>query len=146
MTTGFSSTDRSKINCSKKALFPQDTDAHCETWCGFIGCVETCPIDSADKDPSPWTPMANLRDLKTIGKLGEETNELGSAVARSIIQGIKGVNPENGKTNEQWVMEEIADVQANIDLVVERFGLDQDAIAKRKYKKMAQLRKWHEML
>lgn len=92
----------------------------------------------------PWHPMSNPRELKTIGKLAEEVNELGAAIARCIIQGIDGLEPVTGKPNKQWLEEEIADVGANLELVVEYFNLDREFMRARHDRKIVPLRQWHE--
>lgn len=94
---------------------------------------------------NPWHPMTDVVDLKHLGKLAEETGELGAAVARCIIQGIDEVEPTTGKVNRDWLEDEIADVAANAQLVTERFGLDKDRIRARAERKAAQLRTWHDM-
>ncbi|WP_316234631.1 hypothetical protein [Bradyrhizobium sp. SZCCHNR1020] len=85
-------------------------------------------------------------DLKHLGKLAEELNECGSAVARCLIQGIHEREPVTGKLNRDWLEEEIADVLANIRLVQDHFNLDVHRIAERRQNKMAHLRAWHAML
>lgn len=97
-------------------------------------------------DPKPWTPMTRPVDLKHLGKLGEELGECGAAVSRCIIQGIEEAEPVTGKPNHQWLLEELADVLANIDLVVTHFGLDHDLMIERAERKRVQLRAWHEQL
>lgn len=96
-------------------------------------------------DPNPWHPITDAVDLKTLGKLAEETNELGAAVARCIIQGVMGREPTTDKLNAVWLQEEIADVQANIELVIERFVLSRETITDRAERKMEMLRKWHAL-
>lgn len=96
-------------------------------------------------DMNPWHPMRNTVDVKTLGKLAEESGELSSAVARCLIQGIYEVHPVTGKPNVAWLQEEIADVLANIGLVVDRFNMDQQAIMARAEVKTEQLREWHRM-
>lgn len=96
-------------------------------------------------DPSPWTPMTNLIDLKHLGKLGEECNECGAAVSRCIIQGIDEAEPSTGEINKHWLTKEIADVLANAELCIERFGLDMQFIHDRKLFKQDHLRRWHAM-
>lgn len=73
---------------------------------------------------NPWHPITDSVDLKHLGKLSEELGELQAAVARCIIQGIDEREPVTGKVNRDWLTEEIADVQANLDLVVKRFEID----------------------
>lgn len=94
---------------------------------------------------NPWHPITDPVDLKHLGKLGEETNELGTVVSRCIIQGLDGINPTDGKVNRQWLEEEIADVIANADLVRQRFDLNSDSITRRVNEKKARLRTWHAM-
>ena len=94
---------------------------------------------------NPWHPMTDTVDLKHLGKLGEEAGELGSAVARCIIQGVDEAHPVTGKVNREWLEDEIADVLANIELTVNRFDLDNGRINRRAVAKLEQLRAWHEM-
>lgn len=96
-------------------------------------------------DANPWHPIDNKVDLKHLGKLAEETCELGSAVARCIIQGVDEAEPVTGKVNRQWLEDEIADVTANIALVSEHFRLDHERIFQRVLRKMKHLRQWHKM-
>lgn len=93
---------------------------------------------------SPWHPITDAVDLKHLGKLGEETGELSAAVSRCIIQGVDEAEPVTGKVNREWLEDEIADVLANSNLVVERFNLDKRRIHDRAQRKMADLRRWHE--
>lgn len=95
---------------------------------------------------NPWHPMQAPIDLKHLGKLAEETGELGSAISRCIIQGVDECEPVTRKPNRKWLQDEIADVLANIELVMEHFGLDRDEIAERRLRKMKHLRGWHSML
>jgi hypothetical protein len=94
---------------------------------------------------NPWRPMSDPVDLKHIGKLQEELGECTAAAARCSIQGIDEAEPVTGKINRVWLEEEIADVLANIDLNVERFGLDKRSIMARVDRKKAMLREWHAM-
>lgn len=95
--------------------------------------------------PNPWHPIDNKIDLKHLGKLGEEANELGAAVSRCIIQGIDECEPITGKINREWLEDEIADVRANSELNIERFGLNEKRIAERTERKKIFLRGWHLM-
>lgn len=94
---------------------------------------------------NPWHPITDSVDLKHLGKLAEEVNELGAATARCIIQGIDEAEPVTGKVNREWLEDEIADVLANCHLVEKRFKLDSDRITKRALEKQVRLRTWHEM-
>jgi NTP pyrophosphatase (non-canonical NTP hydrolase) len=95
---------------------------------------------------NPWQPMSNPVDLAHLGKLGEECGELVAAKERCTIQGIDEREPVTGKLNREWLEDEIADVKANIELVMLRFNLDRDRIARRAGKKMEHLRGWHVQL
>lgn len=97
------------------------------------------------ENPNPWHPMTDAVDLKHLGKLTEELGECTSAVSRCVIQGIDEAEPSTGEINRDWLAKEIADVLANIDLVIQRFNLNQAKISDRKYKKMEHLRRWHRM-
>lgn len=116
-------------------------------------CMQYCdkkpsPPDAKDAlpDPNPWMPMSNALDIKHLGKLAEEANELGSAIARCLIQVIDEREPVSGKPNRQWLTEEIADVLANIDLVIAHFDLPISAIEARKSRKISHLKQWYAML
>lgn len=94
---------------------------------------------------SPWVPMTDPTDLKTLGKFNEELGECSSAASRCLIQGIDECEPVTGKPNRRWLQEEIADVMAGIVLSIERFELDEEFIVNRAEKKVEQLRTWHAM-
>lgn len=95
---------------------------------------------------NPWQPITRPIDLGHLGKLAEELNEAGAATARCLIQGIDEREPVTGKSNREWLEDELADVLANIDLVVSHFGLDQWRMADRAVRKKAHLGRWHAML
>lgn len=85
-------------------------------------------------------------DLKHLGKLGEELNEAGAAQNRCVIQGIDEREPITGKSNREWLEDELADVMANTELCVEHFKLDEARMRDRADRKKAHLRGWHSML
>lgn len=97
-------------------------------------------------EPSPWEPESNALTLKYIGKLGEELNECGSAIFRCVIQGVDGREPSTGEVNRDWLAKEIADVLANVALVIDHLQLDREAIEKRRLFKTAHLLKWHTLV
>lgn len=101
---------------------------------------------SFDPTISPWVPMSKAIDLKHLGKLQEELGEATAVVSRCLIQGINAFVPHTAKPNREWLQEELADVLANIGLVVEHFNLDIDAMDIRMKAKKTRLRVWHEML
>lgn len=94
---------------------------------------------------SPWYPMSDVKDIKHLGKLGEETGELSTVISRCLIQGVDESEPVTGKPNKLWLEEEIADVEAGVELVKRRFNLNREFIEDRKNRKMAGLIKWHHM-
>jgi hypothetical protein len=112
--------------------------------CGWKpGEIEPVPVSDL---VSPWMPMSEPIDLKHMGKLGEEAGELCQVVCRCVIQGIDETDPTKIITNRAWLENEIADVQANIDLVVEHFKLDKATMQARTARKKINLKKWHSGL
>ncbi len=94
---------------------------------------------------NPWSPITNSLDLKLLGKLVEELGECTAATSRCIIQGMLEKEPVTGKINVEWLEEELADVIANIELVIEHFNLEKDVIAGRVQDKQTRLSIWHSM-
>jgi len=92
--------------------------------------------------PSDWQPITNKHVLAILGKLGEETNELGTAVCRCIIQGLDEREPTTGKVNREWLADEIADVLALTTITIERLGLNIDDIISRRQRKIAYKEPW----
>ena len=93
-----------------------------------------------------WQVEADKSIIRRLGKLCEELNECGSAASRAIIQGVDSVSPDTGKTNRQWLLEELADVQAQIGCTLLHLGLDQDFLARRVAHKMKQMDEWEDLL
>jgi hypothetical protein len=91
--------------------------------------------------PNPWQPITDPTDIKCLGKLLEEVNELGAALSRCIIQGVDEAEPVTGKINREWLEDELADVKVNVNLVIKRFGLQIDQ--SRVDRKTAFLEHWH---
>lgn len=98
------------------------------------------------KAPSLWLPEQDRERLAILGKLAEEVNELGAAVARCIIQGAEERDPETGERNTEKLQDEIADVYAMSELAIEHFALDLTAINTRAVRKERMKRRWHEMI
>lgn len=94
---------------------------------------------------NPWQPITDKLQLKKLGKLGEELGELTSATLRCIIQGVDEVEPVTKKSNRLWLQEEIADVYATLEHVIEEHGLDSHFIVARANEKYERLKTWHEM-
>lgn len=102
--------------------------------------------DAEHQRVDPWIPMTKPIDIEHVGKLMEELNECGAALARCLIQGIDECEPDTKKINRLWLQQEIADVLANCALVIQHFNLSLEEIYIRKNAKMSKLRVWHRML
>lgn len=98
------------------------------------------------RELNPWVPMGEPIDLKHMGKLLEELGELTSAASRCLIQGIGAAEPVTKKPNREWLEEELADVSANMRLVIEHFGLDLNKMSDRAAYKYKRLKWWHDQL
>lgn len=96
-------------------------------------------------EKNPWKPTKDIKEIKVLGKLGEETGELSSAASRCIIQGIKEKEPETKKSNKEWLEDEIADVLACSQLAIEKLNLNKDRIMARAEEKKFHLEGWVEM-
>lgn len=94
---------------------------------------------------NPWNPITDRLTLKHIGKLLEETGELVAALSRCQIQGIDEAEPVTGKVNRIWLEEELADVQCNMNLLIEYLKLDTTAMTLRVTQKAERLKQWHAM-
>jgi hypothetical protein len=96
-------------------------------------------MEDADINPdrrvSDWQPITKKSDLAHLGKLGEEVCECGASIFRCIIQGVEEAEPTTGKINRIWLEDEIADVQALMDHVILKFGLNKLRIEERRKKK-----------
>jgi len=99
--------------------------------------------DIAKCDFNPWRPITDSAPLRRLGKFGEELAECSAAVSRCIIQGIDESEPVTGKVNRQWLENEIADVMANIETVIDFFQLDTVAMYRRARLKKDVLIKWN---
>lgn len=91
---------------------------------------------------SRWVPDDDAHQARRMGKTLEEAGELVAVLARISIQGLESVDPGTGKTNRQRLMEEMADVQAQIGCTVLALDLDQDFMARRTAEKMRQMGEW----
>lgn len=89
--------------------------------------------------------MSDPVDLKTLGKFLEECGEGVQAGSRCLIQGMDEHNEKEGVSNRLALENEIADIEANIVLMKERFGFDQLRMQTRIDIKLPKLRAWHGM-
>lgn len=95
---------------------------------------------------SDWQPITDKVDLAVLGKLGEELSECGTALWRCVIQGIDECEPVTNKLNRDWLMDEIADVEAMLVHVKEHFKLDRERIRKRRIRKYVFKLQWFTSL
>jgi hypothetical protein len=75
---------------------------------------------------SPWMPITDPIHLAVLGKLGEECNELGARIFRTIIQGLDEQDPASKRTNREEIAREIADVEACVQTIKRELGIDYD--------------------
>lgn len=94
---------------------------------------------------SKWTPTTDLMTLRRMGKLTEELGELQCVAARVVIQGIDETDPGSGKVNRQRLVDELADVQAQIECTVRAFGLNKGYLDRRAADKVRQMAEWEAM-
>lgn len=92
-----------------------------------------------------WTPTTDLLTLRRMGKLLEELGEASNVAARVIIQGIDEVDPGSGKVNRQRLLDELADVAAQIECTLSAFGLDRDYFGQRTAHKVGQMAEWEAL-
>ena len=92
-----------------------------------------------------WIPISNKMLLRRMGKTGEECAELLAVTNRIIIQGIDEIDPSSGETNRQRLIDEIADVYAQLDETVKKLLLDKRYIEKRRERKRGYMEEWEEM-
>lgn len=92
-----------------------------------------------------WTELASPHGRRRIGKTLEEVNELGAVLARILIQGIDAVDPASGHTNRHRLMQEVADVKAQLILTEQMFlGMSRGQIEARAALKIRQMGEWEE--
>lgn len=92
-----------------------------------------------------WVPEADPMILRRVGKTGEECAELSKVCSRITIQGLRGVDPENGLMNIEALAKEVADVMAQCEVTIEALGLPRKFIEGRAAKKRAQMAEWEAL-
>lgn len=104
----------------------------------------TQPPNWTNSKMNPWVPDDNPHQARRIGKTGEEVNELGSVLFRISIQGIDSVDPSSGKTNRQRLLEESADVYAQLDCNMDAIfsAKERNEIYLRAIEKRRQMAEW----
>jgi NTP pyrophosphatase (non-canonical NTP hydrolase) len=89
-----------------------------------------------------WEPDNNPQQARRIGKTLEELGELSAVLARISIQGIDAIDPGSGKTNRQRLLEESADVLAQLYCNHEFFDFHDLIMEDRKNRKIQEMRQW----
>ena len=92
-----------------------------------------------------WVPTTDLMTLRRFGKMLEELGELTEVASRCIIQGIDELDPSTQRYNRARLIDEIADVYAQLDETVKSFKLNVDYIEARRAKKRAYMQEWEDM-
>ena len=93
----------------------------------------------------PWKPDDKPRQAHRIGKTAEECGELSAVLGRISIQGLDSVDPATQKTNRLRLIEELADVQAQIECNCVYFCLtDEEAefFCNRVNRKIEEMTQW----
>lgn len=98
------------------------------------------------KQPNPWIPMTDPIELAKFGKFAEELGELMSAVSRCMIQGLDESHPTTGKSNRDWLKEEMADVLAGFVIIQHHMGITARDLDDRITAKVKHLKGWHELI
>ena len=78
---------------------------------------------------------------KGISKLVEETGELSEILGKISAAGF-GISPYTGINLTERLQEELADVLASIDFLIEKNNLNDDEIQKRRRMKYCKFVKW----
>ena len=92
-----------------------------------------------------WVPTTDLMTLRRFGKMLEELGELTEVASRCIIQGIDELDPSTQRYNRVRLIDEIADVYAQLDETIDAFMLNRTYIEKRRAAKRAYMQEWEEM-
>ena len=91
---------------------------------------------------SKWQHTTDPLHVRRLGKTGEELAELAAVVSRCLIQGLDEVDPSSGKTNRQRLIDETADVRAQLNCNDRAFGLPAEEMAARIAKKEGWMAEW----
>lgn len=94
---------------------------------------------------SKWVPTTDLKELRRLGKLGEELGEASAVASRCIIQGLDELDPSSKRINRNRLEDEIADVLAQCNVTINMLNLDSDRIKERQYDKEKQMWVWEEL-
>lgn len=104
----------------------------------------TQPTNWTNSKMNPWKPDDNPHQARRIGKTGEEVGELAAVLFRITIQGIDSIDPSSGKTNRQRLLEESADVYAQLEVNFHTLysAEEQDFVHARVLEKRRQMAQW----
>lgn len=102
--------------------------------------------DIPQNGPSDWRREPSERVTAVVGKLGEEASELASRCCRVLIQGLRSIDPDSKRSNLEHLTDEIADVEALIDLAKEHLLLSCEDISDRRDRKRRYKKPWVEAL
>lgn len=98
------------------------------------------------KRPHNWQPITDKVTLAKLGKLSEELGEASAAVGRALIQGIDGKDPKTGEVNRDRIINELADVLAVGEFVLDMLSADRDYMDARIKRKTEHKQQWFTML
>lgn len=90
----------------------------------------------------PWVCTLTPHQSRRAGKTVEELGELLAVLGRLTIQALDDIDPGSGKTNRQRLMEETADVIAQLRLNIKAFDLSVEDIELRDEQKTYQMHEW----
>lgn len=95
---------------------------------------------------APWKVTTDPMILRRVGKTGEEVGELGAVCARIVIQGIDEIDPNSGETNRKRFTDELADVQAQINVSRRKLEIDPEYFDARVARKEANMDHWESQM
>lgn len=92
-----------------------------------------------------WMVETSPKILRRVGKTGEESSELSKTCFRIVLQGFDGLDPKTGQPNFEALLDEVADVYAQLDVTTQALGLDRIAVEIRRKKKIRQMHEWESL-
>lgn len=98
------------------------------------------------KKMNPWAVTRDPKLLRRMGKLLEELGEASSVASRVIIQGIEEIDPSSGQANRRRLVDELADVQAQIDETRELLAIDVGYFEARVARKRSNMQEWEALV
>lgn len=95
---------------------------------------------------APWKVTTDPMILRRVGKTGEEVSELGAVCARIVIQGIDEIDPNSGESNRKRFVDELADVQAQINVSRKALAIDPEYFDARVARKEGNMEDWESQM